>query len=100
MKKLRLDLDALVVESFQTALDGTARGTVAANLEAKGSQSDCKECNYTLPPTCMSCGEPVCPIGSYTECPSCINSCSGCDGSCVCPVEPVVIGPAHPRNAL
>ena len=97
MKKLRLDLDALVVESFHPALDGARSGTVAGAQEGDASRSDCKECNYTLPPTCMSCGEPVCPIGSYTECPSCYNSCSGCDGSCVCPADPAEIAP--PRNA-
>lgn len=98
MKKLRLDLDALAVQSFQTASADAARGTVAGAQVARASKSDCADCNYTIPPTCMSCGEPVCPIGSYTECPSCINSCSGCDGSCVCPVEPVEIAP--PRNAF
>lgn len=100
MKKLRLDLDALVVESFRTALDGAARGTIAGNLDigigVPKSQSNCADCNYTIPPSCMSCGEPVCPIGSATECPSCFNSCN----SCVCPEEPIEIGPVQPRNPM
>lgn len=93
MIKLRLDLDALAVESFDT---GTAagRGTVGAHridadpvpIRPKESQSNCADCYYTIIATCMSCGEEVCTMASYSECPSCYNSCNGCGPSCACPV--------------
>jgi hypothetical protein len=95
MMKLRLDLDALAVESFETALHGAGRGTVEANridadpvpVHPKASHSDCADCYYTIIATCMSCGEEVCTMASYSECPSCYNSCNGCGPSCACPIE-------------
>jgi hypothetical protein len=94
MQKLRLDLDSLIVESFDTAVLGTGRGTVAANRIdvdpvpiGKASQSDCADCHYTLPPTCMSCGDDVCTMASKTDCPSCYNSCNGCGPTCACPAD-------------
>lgn len=102
MKKLRLDLDALVVESFHAvSADGAARGTIAANqvaVEPVGSQSDCEDCYYTIPATCMSCGEPVCTMASQSECPSCYNSCNGCGPTCACPVEEANPVPVEPRR--
>ncbi|HEV7589050.1 MAG TPA: hypothetical protein VGO40_13110 [Longimicrobium sp.] len=95
MRKLRLDLDALAVESFDTAVRGAGRGTVAANrfeadlvpIGPKASRSDCADCYYTLPATCMSCGEDVCTMASRTDCPSCANSCNGCGPTCACPAD-------------
>jgi hypothetical protein len=97
MKKLRLDLDALAVESFDTMWASRAgRGTVAANrveiggvpYEPKASHSDCADCHYTIIATCLSCGEDVCTMASKTECPSCYRSCNGCGPTCACPIEP------------
>ena len=46
MEKIRLDLDALAVESFPTGKDGEAsRGTVRAN--AAGTQQPAHTCFYT-----------------------------------------------------
>ena len=100
MKKLRLDLDALAVQSFDTGAS-FGRGTVAGNridvqpfpIEPKESQSNCEGCHYTLIPTCLnSCGDHVCTIASQTECPSCYQSCNGCGPTCACPAEPQPIG--------
>jgi hypothetical protein len=91
MAKLRLDLEALVVESFDTVAVAAGRGTVAAYQiadEPRLSQSNCHDCNYTILGTCLSCNEPVCTIASKTECPSCYNSCGDCGPTCACPVEP------------
>ena len=101
MAKLRLDLDALEVESFDTADHGVGQGTVAANqieIDPVRSRSNCADCYYTIIATCMSCGEPVCTIASYSECPSCYNSCSGCEGSCACPVDAAEPVTAQPRG--
>jgi hypothetical protein len=97
MRKLRLDLDALTVESFETAVLGAGRGTVAANridadpvpIEPKPTQSNCEDCYFTYIPTCLnSCGADECTIASQSDCPSCYNSCNGCGPTCACPVEP------------
>ena len=94
MKKLRLDLDALNVQSFDTGVFA-GRGTVAANridaepvpIEPKPTQSNCEDCHFTYIPTCLnSCGDAVCTIASQTECPSCLQSCNGCGPTCACPI--------------
>lgn len=93
---LRLDLDALVVDSFDTLASSARLGTVAAHQvdefaltdAIKRSQSNCEDCYFTLPATCMSCGAIECTMKSRTECPSCFNSCNGCGPTCACPVEP------------
>lgn len=105
MAKLRLDLDALVVDSFATVTYGAGRGTVAANESGedgltdviKRSQSNCHDCYYTLPATCMSCGEPICTMASQTDCPSCHNSCNGCGPTCACPAEPADAVTVNPQ---
>jgi hypothetical protein len=91
MAKLRLDLEALVVESFETATPGAGRGTVEANqmvAEPVRSHSNCEGCYYTIIATCMSCGFDECTMASKTECPSCYNSCGDCGPTCACPMEP------------
>jgi hypothetical protein len=96
MAKLRLDLDALVVDSFDTMAALAFRGTIDANqFEAnaltdviKRSQSNCEDCYFTLPATCMSCGAVECTMASKTECPSCFNSCNGCGPTGACPIHP------------
>jgi hypothetical protein len=84
MKKLRLSLDALRVESFDVQVTATQRGTVPAHQN-------------TRPDVCVT--DPVyCLSDNFTECNSCLggtcaNSC-GCggtyDASCVngtCPPQ-------------
>ena len=63
MKKLRLELDELAVESFRTHREEDVRGTVAGQNE---------------PPYTRSCG------GScVATCASCVNTClNTCQASC------------------
>jgi hypothetical protein len=61
MAKLRLNLDQLVVDSFDTADRPAKRGTVF------GEQCTC----WT------QCGQNTCP-----GCPTCDATCNTCDGTC------------------
>lgn len=47
MKKLKLDLETLAVESFSTALDRRGEGTVQGQVAA-GPGSDVYDCHYTV----------------------------------------------------
>lgn len=74
MKKLRLELDALRVESFSTAGEARGRGTVHGNAPVE-------------PPELYTQSEdPVqCQTQGYTCLASCngsCNSCYSCDGTC------------------
>jgi hypothetical protein len=76
MKKLRLSLEDIAVDSFSTVAPQMRRGTVPAH----GSESTCFQIICT-------CGDPT---DGYTCPDSCANSCDGtcnsCNGSCVgCP---------------
>lgn len=88
MKKLRLDLDELEVESFDTRGGAREKGTVV------GEQCSCGGTCYpqaTCPQTCAyTCDDPTC---AYTcddaTCPaSCNGTCAGhtcwetCGGTC------------------
>ncbi len=78
MRKLSLNLENLVVESFDTTAEEKPRGTVF------GEQCTCPT-NCTCPghPTCdqtcwETCDDATCPYG-----PTCAASCNGtCDGTC------------------
>ena len=64
--KLRLEVEQLAVESFDTAADGRARGTVAGHQSATDFCSDECTLQYSAcgPDTCLySCGGTC---GSYT----------------------------------
>ena len=88
MSKLKLQLDDLAVESFDTTAPRKEKGTVF------GEQCTCAT-NCTCPgcPTCdhtcaYTCDDATCP-----NCPTCAASCNGtcagatCDGSCDCTAE-------------
>jgi hypothetical protein len=95
MRKLKLDLDQLTVDSFDTlSADGAGRGTI----EAFQSQAPCIiEWNPTYAPTCAatcaSCGgtcEQTCGGSCYATCnePTCVTCQTHCEQqSCVylCP---------------
>lgn len=67
MKKLRLQLDDLSVESFGTHQEETARGTVAGRNEPPYTQS----CDGSCVATCASCVN------------TCLNTCqASCAGTC------------------
>lgn len=65
--KLHLDLDALAVESFETAPAGAARrGTVAGNSVSLSRNGACPGLLSDNDPTCLrSCGWELseCPLG-------------------------------------
>jgi len=71
MKKLKLELDELKVESFQTDRGASARGTVRG--QGEGSyELGCP----TMDPSCNGSCEGTCPG-------SCVGTCGGsCYGSC------------------
>jgi hypothetical protein len=87
MRKLKLDLDALGVDSFDTLGGTKAKGTVLAEQGASTYYTLCVgPCAYTYDdPTC-----PACPTCAYTcddptcpACPTCAESCNGsCDATC------------------
>lgn len=67
MSKLRLDLDALQVESFDTRPGASRpRGTV----QGHGRDTDL-----------AACGDATFPVSCWDD--SCAGSCASCDGSCV-----------------
>lgn len=71
MRKLRLELDALRVESFETAAAGKEPGTVHAHA----------------PPTRRSCDESC--GGTCPDDGTCMETCISCFGSCEpCPTSP------------
>lgn len=74
MRKLKLEMDVLVVESFAThAAAETGRGTVDGRGETKFDPS-CGTCETWIGPTCdASCGG-TCDTGCeswITDCPLC-----------------------------
>jgi hypothetical protein len=98
MKKIRLDLDMLSVESFRTTGDAAdARGTVNAHIppftegrecesidictryrcEPETAQTDCGTCATG----CGTCYDPTC---GATYCGTCQTHCGTCDPYCCC----------------
>lgn len=79
MKKLKLNLDELKVESFDTTKVLTEKGTVNAQAATWGSLQTEGLCYTCAPSYCPSCGG-TCP----GECPT-ENNCTqsySCGGSC------------------
>jgi hypothetical protein len=71
--KLKLNLDQLAVDSFDTCVPAKEKGTVF------GEQCTCPgvTCAATCPATCAyTCDDATCP-----QCPTCNQS---CNGSCDC----------------
>jgi hypothetical protein len=92
MHKLKLELDALAVESFDTVDAGGARGTVAGNATFFGTggcySCDASRCIETCRETCDNSLD-------YCTC-ACTAVCSGIrctgfsdQGSCPCYTEPL-----------
>lgn len=76
MSKLKLQVDELCVESFETADDGAARGTVHGHF-TNGAASGCFTCNFS------ACVE-TCPD-------TCDNSLDYC--TCACTADCTNVGP-------
>jgi hypothetical protein len=81
MRKLKLDLDQLTVESFDTnAPDGPRRGTVRAFMPPTPfitcpltCADTCDTCDYSCGGTC----DATCNCTGYTCCASCGGTCNG-----------------------
>ena len=83
MHKLKLELDHLSVESFDTnAPEGARRGTVEAHRPTLvGTCDSCFETNCTCAPSCVSC------VSCFNTCgntcgPSCYGTCETCQTNC------------------
>ncbi|OGU37171.1 MAG: hypothetical protein A2068_01610 [Ignavibacteria bacterium GWB2_35_6b] len=84
MKKLKLNLDELKVESFNTSIvgktpKGTVKGHTGTTCETVDNLTYCYTCEYgtcqpSCAPTCVgiTCGQPTC--GEYT----CAETCGQC----------------------
>ncbi|HEX8691074.1 MAG TPA: hypothetical protein VF746_01430 [Longimicrobium sp.] len=95
MKKLRLDLDALVVESFDTARGAERGGTVRANEQEYCPYccccpcccTCCNTCCATCPATCQNtCDDATCLSCEYTcqnEYTCAYYSCYSCEEPCM-----------------
>ena len=110
MKKISLDLDALVVDSFEVAPAGGPLGTVDAQITptentrrvctCAGScdgtcAATCETCGASCQGTCVSCpGLNTCDFSCNGTCGgfSCVDTCGGtcfggtCFDSCTCPI--------------
>ena len=78
MKKMKLQLEALRVESFDTAAAGHARGTVRGNAVAIAAcNTDAPDCDP------ITCG------------PSCIGPCTSNGDYAAAASDPIVVGSAN-----
>lgn len=85
MRKLKLSLDALQVESFSATAEGAERGTVPAHAWTEYAD---ESCFGTCDGGCTRDGSCVNPCGTgYASCyGTCHASCGGtCDATCGCP---------------
>jgi hypothetical protein len=99
MKKMTLDLDALVVETFDVEKDGGRLGTVVAHqptYDADCTNADCGDSGYYY-----SCNGTACPSGcgviycntyelcvNFTDQNTCANTCGGCGTAYTCATCP------------
>jgi len=87
MKKLKLNLDEIKVESFQTVQALINKGTVLGNDEwtvtcPPDTEAGCATEAATCPNTCVNTCAATCP---NTCIATCVASCNGtCDGTCGC----------------
>src|SRR5687768_6476457 len=105
MKKVRLDLNELAVESFRTTgADAEARGTVNGHLAIETARLECEsldicsnwDCSFASDCVCISvnpsecgtcatnCGTCWGPSCAATYCGTCDTNCGTCDPCCCC----------------
>ena len=83
MNKLKLKLDDLQVDTFQTTAPQKAKGTVFGEQCTCYTQCTCPGC-----PTCDASCNGTCDASCNGTCASCDASCGGtCDWSCGCTYE-------------
>lgn len=79
MRKLTLDVDSLVVQSFQTTAADGGRGTVLGQGVVPQQTPDCQS-PLCIPSEWHTCPE-TCRESCYGSCESC-ESCNSCIASC------------------
>ena len=79
MAKLKLDLDRISVQSFETLPEeDDTRGTVVGHID-----TSLRGCPSALPINCPSrVAEVDCPQSYYGTCFSCGNTCNACTQTC------------------
>jgi hypothetical protein len=94
MRKLKLDVEALEVQSFATRSRSDGEGTVLGRSGWAGCFTFVAECP-TGPSDCRClpsidvCGSPDCPSnGCGTDWDTCARSCQTCEGQETCPPVP------------
>ena len=86
MKKLKLEIDALEVESFELARDAAQFGTVKGREYSSGPIG-CNDACYTQDAGCGPATRDNCysEWNCYTREPSCEQTCNAtCEYSCMC----------------
>jgi hypothetical protein len=89
MRKLKLDVDALQVESFQVTAPGADHGTVEGRMRDPAPSATCGDCNSVgtcIGPTfcCPATWKASCAATCiYTDCDSCQTFCISCLVSCM-----------------
>jgi hypothetical protein len=87
MGKIRLDIDALSVESFVTAAAQAAMGTVRARGDEVGEEGEVGDVAITAPIT-VTWAE-TCPATCRLTCPASCDTCYvTCVTRCSCPTLP------------
>lgn len=79
MNKLKLSLESLAIESFDTTRTAREKGTVVAEQ----NQCTClTQCTCPGCPTCYNTCEYTCDDATCPACPTCAASCNGtCQGA-------------------
>jgi hypothetical protein len=75
MRKIRLDLDALTVDSFSTSGSGEAKGTVLGHGKVQTEQVECATRDF--------CGSTLCNTGE-SQCQYCPTRFTDCDTCVTC----------------
>jgi len=103
MKKLRLSLEELAVESFTTQRDAPVRGTVAGNqttgvqiicdCPTNGYENTCRDCSNSCLGTCEASCNGTCDASCNGTCDGCTETVDDwtCRGTCDCSVPPQII---------
>lgn len=87
MGKIRLDVDALAVDSFATAAAPAAMGTVRARGDGVGEEGDVGDVAITAPITAT--WAETCPATCRFTCPASCDTCYvTCVTRCSCPTLP------------